>query len=329
VKKEWKKSTLLAGLMLVLGVLLAACGDQGNGNGGASETKAPTESASAEQPAAEQGTKSYTDCKGRTVEIPVAPERLVYVGSDPGDLFALGVTPLGASLSVIGTQVVYPDLLEGIEDISYPANLEKVTALDPDLILFADWDETAIEALEKIAPTVVIGSEGTFGRLDQYADILGKGDEAAAYKAEYEAKAEEMKKKLKDALPNGETATVLLQLGKELYVMGYQGLPVSMYDMLGYKPTESVQELIDKDERFAVISSEVIADYAGDVLFVLTDETEETTAATDKLLSSPIWGTIDAVKNKQVYVMSSSWNYDDPITRDRLLDELVKVMTAK
>ncbi|MHA6480960.1 ABC transporter substrate-binding protein [Paenibacillus sp. strain BS8-2] len=75
------------------------------------------------------------------------------------------------------------------------------------------------------------------------------------------------------------------------------------------------------------MSSEVIADYAGDVLFVLTDETDETTAATDKLFSSTIWGTINAVKNKQVYIMNSSWNFDDPITRDRLLDELVKVMT--
>lgn len=51
------------------------------------------------------------------VEIPVNAKRIIFTGSDLGDLLALDVKPVGADLSIIGDQIAYPELLDGIEDV--------------------------------------------------------------------------------------------------------------------------------------------------------------------------------------------------------------------
>lgn len=318
-------SSLLCCTILII-LLLAACGSNTNNSteaANASTTATPVQTV---EPSAAGDTRSFKDAKGRQTDIPADPQRIVYVGSDPGDLLAMDVKPVGASLSVIGPQVAYPDLLEGIEDVGYPPSLEKIVALNPDLILFNDWDESGIDSIAAIAPTVVIGEGGTYERLKMIAAALGKEDVADQKIAEYEVKAAAVKDQLKLDLGSGDTATIYLQLGKTLYVMGHQGISVSLYDMLGFKPSPKVQEMIDKDERFAEISAEVLADYAGDEVFVLGDETAETSAAVKDLMEGPIWKTILAVKNGHVYVTDSKWNFDDLITRNRLLEELPVLM---
>ncbi|AIQ47046.1 hypothetical protein R70723_15020 [Paenibacillus sp. FSL R7-0273] len=326
-------SLLCSTILLVL--VLAACGSSANNSAGNAEASATATPAQTAEPAAAAtaqasaagDSRSFTDAKGRQTDIPVHPQRIVYIGSDPGDLLALGIKPIGASLSVIGTQVAYPDLLKGIEDVGYPPSLEKIVALDPDLILFNDWDESGIESAAAIAPTVVIGEGGTYERLKMIATVLGMESVADLKIAEYEAKAADVKDQLKLDPGSGDTATIYLQLGKTLYVMGHQGISVSLYDMLGFKPASKVQEMIDKDERFAEISAEVLAEYAGDEVFVLGDETAETSAAVQELMEGPIWKTIPAVKNGHVYVTDSKWNFDDLITRTRLLEELPVLMS--
>ncbi|MNB69806.1 Iron(3+)-hydroxamate-binding protein FhuD precursor [compost metagenome] len=323
-----KRYTSLLCSTIFIVLLLAACGSNTNTTTEAAAVPSAAAPAQTAEPAAAAGdTRSFTDGKGRQIDIPVHPQRIVYIGSDPGDLLALDVKPIGASLSVIGTQVAYPDLLEGIEDIGYPPSLEKIVALDPDLILFNDWDESGIESAAAIAPTAVIDEGGTYERLKMIAAVLGKEDIADQKIAEYETKAAAVKDQLKLDLGSGDTATIYLQLGKTLYVMGHQGISVSLYDMLGFKPSSKVQEMIDKDERFAEISAEVLAEYAGDEVFVLGDETAETSAAVDELMEGAIWNTIPAVKSGHVYVTDSKWNFDDLITRTRLLEELPVLMS--
>jgi hypothetical protein len=40
----------------------------------------------------------------------------------------------------------------------------------------------------------------------------------------------------------------------------------------------------------------------------------------------PGWRGMNAVKEGRLHVADSSWNYDDPITRDRLLPALLGIM---
>jgi iron complex transport system substrate-binding protein len=321
--------------LLLLTLILSSCGQSNNSNNAApasaaataAATEAPAATPAATEPAAAT-TRLYTDYKKREVEIPADPQHIVYVGSNPGDLLALGVKPIGASLSVIGTQVAYPDLLEGIEDIWYPFSPEKILALSPDLIIFDDWDETGIEALSQIAPTVVVGLDGTFPteeRVRQLAELFGRTAEADTWFDAYKAKVAAVNEQLN--ITEGETATSLLVLGSDLYIMGNKGLNETLYGQLGFKPTEGVQKLIDADERFANISDEVLTQYVGTHMFILTDNSSETVARQTALTDSGLWKAIPAVKEGRVYTFDSKYNFDDPITLDRLLDEITDIFS--
>ncbi|WNS44208.1 ABC transporter substrate-binding protein [Paenibacillus sp. MMS20-IR301] len=328
------KKFLLPLTLLLFTLILASCGQANNRNNAApaataAATVVPAASPAASEPAAAT-TRMYTDYKNREVEIPTEPQTIVYVGSNPGDLLALGVKPAGATLSVIGTQVAYPDLLEGIEDVGYPFSPEKILSLSPDLIIFDDWDETGIEALSQIAPTVVVGLDGTFPteeRVRQLAELFGRTAEADTWFSNYKAKVASVKAQLN--LTEGESAASLLVLGSDLYVMGGKGLNETLYGQLGFTPTAGVQKLIDADERFASISDEVLPEYMGTHLFLLTDTSTETAARQATLMNSGLWKAIPAVKEGRVYTFDSKYNFDDPVTLDRLLDEIATIFNSQ
>ena len=332
--RMFKSNTLFRPLMLLslLTVLLSGCA----GTPAASNTEATTPQTSAQNQAdiasnspAEPSMRTYTDQAGREVEIPVTPERIVYIGSNPGDLLAIGVKPIGASLSVIASQVAYPDLLEGIEDVGYPYSLEKITALSPDLILFDDWNVEEFETLEKIAPTAVIGADDPIDmpeRLKIVADLANQKEAAEKWMAAYEQKVETAKAALN--LPDNPTASSLLLLGETMYIMGNQGFNQTLYGRLDLAPTDNVQKLIDQDERFIDVSNELVPDYVGTEIFLLTSTDTETVATQNALLNSSVWKTIPAVQQGRVHIMDSKWNFDDPVTSERLLDELVKTING-
>ncbi|WP_051507125.1 ABC transporter substrate-binding protein [Saccharibacillus sacchari] len=330
----FKSNTLFRPLMLLslLTVLLSGCA----GTPAASNTEKATPQTSAQNQAdiasnspSEPSMRTYTDQAGREVEIPVTPERIVYIGSNPGDLLAIGVKPIGASLSVIASQVAYPDLLEGIEDVGYPYSLEKITALSPDLILFDDWNVEEFETLEKIAPTAVIGADDPIDmpeRLKIVADLANQKEAAEKWMAAYEQKVETAKVALN--LPDNPTASSLLLLGETMYIMGNQGFNQTLYGRLDLAPTDNVQKLIDQDERFIDVSNELVPDYVGTEIFLLTSTDTETVATQNALLNSSVWKTIPAVQQGRVHIMDSKWNFDDPVTSERLLDELVKTING-
>ncbi|OWR28312.1 hypothetical protein CDO73_18730 [Saccharibacillus sp. O23] len=318
-------------LLAMLALPLSACGSAQTPSSSAADSSRPAAASAAESEkpssAETSATRTYTDKTNREVEIPASPQRIVYIGSNPGDLLAIGTTPVGASLDVIATQVAYPDLLEGIEDVGYPYSLEKVTSLNPDLIIFDDWDQENLSKLELIAPTVVIGADDPIDmpeRLATIGDVTGRSAEAEAWLKQYRQKIEDTRASLK--LDEDATASSVLLLGKTVYIMGNQGFNQTLYGRLGLTPNENVQKLIDQDERFIDVSSERIPEYVGTEIFVLTDSEPETVATQNTLLSSAFWKTIPAVQKGRVHIMNSKWNFDDATTSERLLDELAKVI---
>ncbi|KZE39338.1 hypothetical protein AV540_03935 [Brevibacillus parabrevis] len=116
------------------------------------------------------------------------------------------------------------------------------------------------------------------------ADVLGRTEAAEAWFKTYEEKAKATKEKLQ--LKGDETAVSLLLFGKEMYVMGNQGLNTTVYGQLGFKPSPGTQKLVDKNERFVDVSNEVLPDYMG----------------------SSVWKTISAVQQGRVYILDSKFN---------------------
>ncbi|BBI35795.1 ABC transporter substrate-binding protein [Cohnella abietis] len=327
--KTARKLVVTIAIATMMVALLAACGSNNNSN--SKESVQPSNSPTATtNTAAESATKSFNDSKGHTVEIPATPKKVVYTGMDLGDLLILGVKPAGAALGIIAPQVAYPDLLDGIEDIGdVSANLEKVLSLEPDLILMDSggtyYEPKEYDELNKIAPTVAYDRLTTFERVLKMGDILGKTKEAEEWITSFKAKGEELKKQL--GVTDGATATVVIRLGKQFYVMGNSGFANILYDTLGYTPTPLVKEtLIDKNERFADLSSELMPEYTGDYLFVLTDEDEAARASADSFTNEALYKSLKAVASNQVYYIPTKWNFDDPITKDRLIEVLPTIM---
>ncbi len=158
------------GLWLVATILLlASCG------GGSSE-----------------GSGSGTISEGRTVEhamgeteISGQPERVVVL--DTGELdsaMTLGVKPAGAVETVEGSG--YPSYLEGTGEIENVGtieepNLEKISSLNPDLILSSKLRHGQIyDQLSQIAPTVFTETTGVTWRenFDLHARALGRTEAA-------------------------------------------------------------------------------------------------------------------------------------------------------
>ncbi|OAB38934.1 ABC transporter substrate-binding protein [Paenibacillus glacialis] len=311
--------------MLLILIMLSACGTVATPPAQTSESSQPANKTETDKAV----TRIFKDVQGREVKIPVTPQKVVYVGSNPGDLLAIGIKPVGATLSVIASQIAYPEMIEGITDVGYPYSQEKILALEPDLIIFDDWDVKGLAPLEKIAPTIVTGLDDatpTKERVMLTADVLGRTEAAEAWFKTYEEKAAATKKKLQ--LKGNETAVSLLLMGKNMFIMGNQGLNTTLYGQLGFKPSAGTQQLVDKNERFVDISSEVLPDYMGSDIFILNDSVSETVTAQNTLMDSAIWKTIPAVKQGHVYTLNSKFNYDDPITLDLLLDEIVQVMSG-
>lgn len=153
--------------------------------------------------------RSYTDYKGHSVDIPVSPKRIIFSGETFSDLLVLDVQVIGTDMNRM-KGAVYEDRIQNVEDIGFPTSFEKVLALNPDLIIVANPDETAYEQLSKIAPTLMFDTFAPLEkRLPELGDILGRKAQAEQWVTDYEAKADAMWQQLQSVgMKPDETASV-------------------------------------------------------------------------------------------------------------------------
>jgi iron complex transport system substrate-binding protein len=146
------------------------------------------------------GTRTITDVIGE-VEVPANPTRVVVLDGPQLDAcLAVGVKPVGAVTGFEGA--AFPaylgDMTEGIENvgtISEP-NLEKIIALEPDLILGSNLrNEEIHHLLVEIAPTVFSEavSDDWRGNFELFTNALGKSAEAEEISAAFDTRLEEFR----------------------------------------------------------------------------------------------------------------------------------------
>ncbi|GGA00776.1 hypothetical protein GCM10008018_53890 [Paenibacillus marchantiophytorum] len=307
--KPTRKVFLAFTFIALIGASMTACSNSGNSNQQAT-------------------THKYMDYKGHQVDIPLAPQRIIFSGETFSDLLALNVKVIGTDISATkGT--VYEKQLNGIEDIGFPINFEKSLNLNPDLIIVANTDEKAYEQLSKIAPTVMFD---TFASLEEriplLGEIIGKKAQADQWLANYKVKVQTMIKELQAAgVKPGETASVFTYYpGDRLFVMARAGLSQVLYHSGNFKPTPPIQSVLDEKSGFKQISLELLPEFAGDRIFILTPTDEEAKRSTDAMINSSIWRNLSAVKNNHVYTLPILQSGSDAITREWLLQELPKMI---
>ncbi len=315
--KTFNKYMLLCSVLLTLGLVLAAC-----------SSKNETSKKEEEQPA-ESNVRVYKDYLNHEVEIPVEPKRVIYHGEGYGDIVALDAQTVGAGFSWI-TDYAWEKEVQNVEDVGFPINIEKTLELKPDLIIVATSDEKIYEQLSKVAPTIVFDTFAPIEqRLTELGDILNKKEEAEKWLSNYKTKAETMWKSLVDegVLKENETASVLTYYpGDRLFVMARAGLSQVLYDSNVLKPGEKIQQILDEETGFAEISTELLPEYAGDRIFILTPVPDEAKQSTKEMMESPIWKGLPAVKNGHVYTIDIRKADSDASTREWLLTELPNML---
>jgi iron complex transport system substrate-binding protein len=202
----------LTSLVLALGVVVSACGggtdDAAPATTMASEEQAAettTTTAAVEQPPADESATRTVQGFDGPVEVPADPQRIVTLQDQNGllPLLELGVVPVASKGDV------NPDSNEGVfrrvDDFDTSAvtwigsfrepNLEAIAEQRPDLLVsdpFAGADQ--LDQLQAIAPVVRIDPFGQplVDALAQWADLVGRSEQAAAFRAAYDERVAEV-----------------------------------------------------------------------------------------------------------------------------------------
>ncbi|MGG4132003.1 AraC family transcriptional regulator [Paenibacillus illinoisensis] len=320
-------------LLMAFGLLLSACsgGSSGNtgaaaGDGSTAQSEAPANQAngSGENNTNEnsQGTTRKVNTSMGEVEVPANPQRVV-TDFFLGHILALDVKPVGSN----GVFMQNPYLevrVEGIQDIS--DNLEAITGLSPDLIVTGD--AKSYESYSKIAPTVFLDNSAPVrDQVQELGVILGKEAEASAWLTDFEQKVTAAKERLSSIFKEGETVTVFDGgLSKDITLYGNAHTGRTIHGELDLPMNENVASTIDPKVGWATISSELAESYAGDRVFMAVNAKAESY----DYASDPVWGTLDAVKNNELYEIDGyKFYFSDPISVMGQIQDIVDMMVER
>jgi iron complex transport system substrate-binding protein len=202
-------------------------------------------------------------------------------------------------------------------------SLDKIMALKPDLIIAYSNDKN-IKKLSKIAPVVAYTYDKR-NYLEQFVEIgklVGKEKQAKAWVNEWNKKSKAASKKVKKAIGENATVTVLEDYSKQLYIYGEnwgRGTEV-IYQALGLKMPESVKKVV-QGPGYKAISTETIPKYAGNYFVVASWGGQSDNA----FMKTDVWKDLPAVKKGRVIkVDSKNFYFNDPISVEKQLDLLVK-----
>ncbi|WP_277674093.1 iron-hydroxamate ABC transporter substrate-binding protein [Piscibacillus halophilus] len=288
-------------IMVLLILVLAACGNNGEENN-ANQDK-------------NEDTITYESETG-PIEVPADPQRVVVLSSYAGDVIQLGVNIVG----VDSWSANNPNFEEGLKGAEVVSNedLEKIIELDPDLILGLNNIENA-DKLQEIAPTVLF----TYGKNDylqqhiEIGKVLNKEEEAKEWVEDFKARAAEAGEEIKQEIGEDATVTVIENFEKQFYLFGdnwARGTEI-LYQEMGLNMPEKVEEVALEPGYFA-ISQEVLGDYAGDYIVMSLTSEQDTS-----FLDSNWYNEVPAVKNDQVIEADANkFYFNDALSLDYQLD---------
>ncbi|MCK6074316.1 iron-hydroxamate ABC transporter substrate-binding protein [Paenibacillus silvae] len=318
---------LFAPIILVLVVLLSACGgnaakDTNDTNAAAGVSTSKTGSDSAD---ADSGTFTYESESG-PVEVPSHPQRVVVLTRFlTGNVMALDVPLVGVD-EMSKENPNFKGKLENVEAVT-DESLEKIIELNPDLIIGMS-DIKNIDKLKQIAPTVTY----TYGKVDflkqqlEIGKLVNKEKEAQAWVDDFDARSKKVGEEIKAKIGDNATVSVIETFNKQLYVYGEKfgrGTEI-LYDQFGLAMPEKVKEATKKDGFFAV-SNEVLKDYMGDYVIFSKNADED-----NSFQNTETYKNIPAVKNNRVFEADAkAFYFNDPLSMEYQLEFFIQHFLGK
>lgn len=291
---------LLLSVVMLTGIL-SGCAETPVENSGTStpESSPATTgtSASDESKAASAWPRTITDDAGNEIVLEKKPERIVAINYTYVDyLVVLGSPVVGAGYydNFLAKQTVLAPLLKdtNIEDVGNwdATNLEKILALNPDLIITGGSEyENLYEDLAKIAPTISVTYSPDTGWKSAFqlmAQAIGEEEKAQAYIEEFDKNYQQAKEKL---ISVSEDTVMFFVLNNKLefFAFGegkYTDLGLNVITVEGNQLSLEGLAKLNPNHIFLQNSDDI-----GDILA--------------ELGSNRVWTNLKAVKNDNVYLL--------------------------
>ena len=280
-------------------------------------------------------TKTVDHVLGNT-EIPIDPQRIVVLDAYSDFLLdgvlALGIKPIGlARCSSCIKSDPFSDIVGNLPSVGTEErpSLEKILMLKPDLILGYEWQESFYPQLSEIAPTVVVnpfaGGNDFKRNFRQLAEILDKSNLAESIFAEYDEQIQNFQQRFREKLKN-KTVSFLSFSGSAFHVYGLEDIFItSVMNDAGLQFIPAYKEL--RDDALFNMSIEVLPDWDADFLFLELYQ-QESIEGLASLAKQPLWSTLNAVRNDQVYIMTE-YPSGGPIGATQFVDDLSDYFSSK
>lgn len=299
-----KIGALILASAMVLG--LAACGSK--------EEAKPASSPSA-SPASNVKKLDKISYLNTEYSLPGKADRIIMAGSleSMEDALVLGVKPIGAT--TIGGQFppMFAKITEGVEQIGekMQPSLETMLKLKPDVILASTkFPAESLEKFKKVGTTIPVSHKSTDweANLNLLAELTGKQEEAKKALQSYKDELKEVKEKIGPAFKDKKVLAIRVRTGN-IYIYPQEVFfNPSIYAELGAAVPDEVKEA----KAQQLISLEKLSEMNPDYLFIqfAEDENKDKPKALEDLQNNPIFKSINAVKNENVFV-----NLVDPIAQ--------------
>ena len=301
-----------------LSLMLAACN--------ADEEEVKTSSATQTEEASTDGAKTEAvnenatktiDYLGQTYEVPVKIDKIIAASLESmEDSAVLGIKPVGV-ISADGSSI--PKYLEKelagatVVGSKREPSTEAMLALDPDVIVSSSkFDETKMANFNKVATTFPYSHISTNWKenLALLGQLAGKEAEAKEAIANYESALQSAKESIATSELKGKDVLLIrVRGGLAVYPEAVYFNP-SLYEDLGLQVPAGLAALKAKTET--KITYETLAEWNPDVILLQfsEDENTDTPEILKEVLDNPIFNSVTAAKENQVYV-----NIIDPLAQ--------------
>ncbi|MEX1057796.1 MAG: iron-siderophore ABC transporter substrate-binding protein [Natronospirillum sp.] len=260
------------------------------------------------------------------------PTRIVtlYQGATDAAV-ALGITPVGVVESWAEKPMYHylRDELDGVAQVGLETqpNLEEIARLNPDLIIGAKMrHEKVYNQLSQIAPTVMHETVFMFKEtLDLIAEATDHESEAAQWHNDWDTKIADFQSQVSDQADlNWPQEVALLNFRNDHARIYYSSFAGNILNELGFERPDA-----HKEDAWGVklTSKESIPSMNADVFFIFMNEDDNTVLENYAAWTGhPLWNTLDAVKNDQVYrVNETDWNLGGgPIAAERMVESVIE-----
>ncbi|MBF6176512.1 iron-siderophore ABC transporter substrate-binding protein [Nocardia blacklockiae] len=275
------------------------------------------------------GTRGVTH-PGGTAQVPADPQRIVVLDTAALDAVCalglwervVGATPAGGPTpqpTYLGTGV------QKVPSVGGPGapDVAAITALHPDLILGAVGDGN-LDALEPIAPTVLIGSGSWQSAFSAYADAMGRSNAGAKALEDYRTAARETGAAIGANLSQ---ASVVRFSADDLRVEGSDTFAGQVLADAGVQrpvaqrgASFGVGDLREGDERAKV---------EGDLIYLMFDGPDGESHGKSVMKDKKGWGKLAAVTDRREFVVEDPIWHGTGVTAARaILTDLQKTLNG-